>query len=322
MATAPKTPPERRPVVPISVAKTVPVTADNFVRAESDLYFSNIVKDGAFGKFVHNRLPTLINRQTVIRMNRDTLYSAAVFDLDAGPATITLPDAGARFMSMQVITEDHYCAEVTYKPGSYTFTKERVGTRYVCTAVRTLVDPSNSKDFDQVHALQNEIKVSQLSSGRFEVPEWDATSQKKIRDALIVLGSTVPDSKNMFGTKEQVEPVRHLIGSAIAWGGNPTSEAIYLNVTPRQNDGRTIHRLTVRDVPVDGFWSINVYNAEVYFEPNPKCVLSQKPHSGSRCRRLRDRPIRWLQRQKCPIACRSCRAGTTLCAFLARVPKY
>ena len=38
----------------------------------------------------------------MIRLNRDTLYSSAVFDLDAGPVTITLPDAGKRFMSMLV----------------------------------------------------------------------------------------------------------------------------------------------------------------------------------------------------------------------------
>ncbi len=274
MATAPTTPPERRPAIPISVAKPVSVTADNFVRAESDLYFSNIVRDGAFGKFTHNRLPTPIEKQTVIRMNRDTLYSAAVFDLDAGPVTITLPDAGARFMSMQVITEDHYCPEVIYKAGAYTLTKERIGTRYACTAVRTLVDPSSPKDLDQVHALQDGIKVNQSNTGRFEVPAWDAVSQKKIRDALIVLGSTVPDSKNMFGTREQVEPVRHLIGSAIAWGGNPTTEATYLNVTPARNDGKTIYRLTVREVPVDGFWSINVYNAEGYFEANSQNAYS------------------------------------------------
>jgi hypothetical protein len=65
-----------------------------------------------------------------------------------------------------------------------------------------------------------------------------------------------------------VTPVRHLIGSAIAWGGNPTSEAKYLNVTPRDNDGKTPYTLTVRDVPVDGFWSISVYNAKGYFEAN------------------------------------------------------
>ena len=95
----------------------------------------------------------------MIRLNRDTLYSSAVFDLDAGPVTITLPDAGKRFMSMQVISEDHYVPEVVYGKGSYTLTKEKVGTRYVAVAIRTLVDPADPKDVEQVHALQDAIKV-------------------------------------------------------------------------------------------------------------------------------------------------------------------
>ncbi len=74
-----------------AAGNTVPVTADNFPRAESDLYFGNIVNDGGLGKFVHRREPAAVNNQTIIRLNRDTLYSAAVFDLDAGPVTITLP---------------------------------------------------------------------------------------------------------------------------------------------------------------------------------------------------------------------------------------
>src|SRR5882757_4663158 len=90
----------------------VPVTVDNFARAESDLYFGSMVKDGALGKFLHRREPAAIDNQTVIRLNRDTLYSSAVFDLDAGPLTITLPDAGKRFMSLMVINEDHYVPEV------------------------------------------------------------------------------------------------------------------------------------------------------------------------------------------------------------------
>jgi Protein of unknown function (DUF1254) len=81
---------------------SVRVTADNFVRAESDLYFAAIVQKGGFGRFFHDREPARLDAQTVIRMNRDTLYSGAVFDLDAGPVTITLPDAGSRFVSLQV----------------------------------------------------------------------------------------------------------------------------------------------------------------------------------------------------------------------------
>src|SRR5580698_9476895 len=74
----------------------VPVTPDNFARAESDMYFGGVAKSGGFGKFHHSREPAPIDNQTVIRLNRDTLYSSAVFDLDAGPVTVTLPQSGKR----------------------------------------------------------------------------------------------------------------------------------------------------------------------------------------------------------------------------------
>jgi hypothetical protein len=246
----------------------VPVTVENFTRAESDLYFGNVVRDGGFGKFKHNRTPAKIDEQTVIRLNRDTLYSAAVFDLDAAPVAITLPDAGKRFMSMQVINEDEYTPLVAYGKGVYTLTKEKIETRYVVVAVRTLVDPSNPSDLDEVTKLQDAIQVSQKSQGAFEVPKWDLASQKKIREALLVLAEGLPDTHGMFGPKEQVDPVRYLIGSASAWGGNPAKDAMYLNVVPPKNDGKTIYRLHVKDVPVDGFWSISLYDAKGYFDKN------------------------------------------------------
>ncbi len=78
----------------------------------------------------------------------------------------------------------------------------------------------------------------------------------------------------MFGAKYDVEPVRHLIGSAFAWGGNPARDALYLTVVPARNDGTTVHRLTVKDVPVDGFWSVTVYNKDGYFTANPQNAYS------------------------------------------------
>jgi hypothetical protein len=251
-----------------SKGQAVPVTADNFTRAESDMYFGAIVKEGGFRRFEHSREPEPIDNQVCIRLNRDTLYSAAVFDLDAGPVTITLPNAGKRFMSLMVIDEDQYAPSVVYGAGKTTITREQIGTRYVFTAVRTLVDPADPKDVEQVHILQDTIKVEQKSPGRFEVPDWDQDSQKKVRDALLALGTTLPDSKRMFGTRDQVDPVRHLIGTASLWGGNPEKDATYLNFTPPQNDGTTVYKLVVKGVPVDGFWSISLYNAQGYFERN------------------------------------------------------
>jgi hypothetical protein len=249
----------------------VPVTVDNYIRAQSDAYFGQTVKAGAFGKFRHGRELAPIDSRNIIRPNRDTLYSLAVFDFDAGPVMVTLPDSGKRFMVMQVVNEDQYTPAVYYGAGRHTLTKEGIGTRYGIVVVRMLVDPANPEpeDVQQVHALQDALTVSQQSPGTFEIPNWDAASLKKVRTALLQLGETISDARRMFGANpDQVGPVRHLVGTALVWGGLPEKDALYLPVTPARNDGSTVHKLTVRDVPVDGFWSITAYNAEGYLEPN------------------------------------------------------
>ena len=247
----------------------VAVTVDNFIRAETDWALGNVIRDqDCFGKFSHMREVAPLDKQAVPRVNRDTLYSAAIFDLDAAPVTITLPDVGKRFRSMFAVNEDHYVVSVAYDSGTYTIAKDRLGTRYVLVALRTLVDPSNPKDVEQAHASQDAVKAEQENSGRFEVPNWDQASQKQIRDALKTLGATLPDLRHAFGAKNEVDPIRHLIATATAWGGNPDKDAIYLNITPLKNDGKTIHTLKVNNVPVDAFWSITVYNAEGYLEAN------------------------------------------------------
>lgn len=250
-------------------ASLVPVTADNFIRAETDMYFAGSVKRAGLGKFEHVRAPMPIDQQTVIRANRDTLYSAAVFDLNAGPVTVTLPDPDKRFMSMEVFDEDEYVPQVVYGAGSHSYSKDTIGTRYVMLAVRILVNADDPGDLKRVNALQDAITVEQTSTGIFETPNWDQASQKKVREALLALGSTLPDLKHAFGTRDQVDPIRHLIGAAMGWGGNPDKEAVYLNVTPTRNNGTTVYKLNVKDVPVDGFWSVSVYNADGYYEPNP-----------------------------------------------------
>ena len=154
--------------------------------------------------------------------------------------------------------------------------------------VRTLVDPNDPTDAEKVHALQDGLKVEQPGGpGKFEVPKWDPVSQKKVRDALIVLGTTLTDTSRSFGTKDQVEPIQRLISAATTWGGNPRKDAIYLNFTPPKNDGNTIYKLNVKDVPVDGFWSVSLYNKEGYYEKNPynayslNNITSKKNADGS-----------------------------------------
>jgi hypothetical protein len=53
---------------------TVPVTVDNFSRAESDMYFAATVKEaGGVGKLLHRREVVSVDKQPVVRATRDTL---------------------------------------------------------------------------------------------------------------------------------------------------------------------------------------------------------------------------------------------------------
>lgn len=250
------------------------VSPDNFVRAVTDQEFTNVVNENGFGRFFHMREVTPIDRQLVVRSNRDTLYSAAVFDLQAGPVTLTLPDPGQRYMSAQVINQDEYVTEMFYGSGEHTLDQQHVGTRYVMVAVRILADPNDSADLAAAHRLQDAITARQDDTGSFDVPRWDPVSQKKVTDALLELAQTIPDTRGMFGTEADTDPVRHLIGAAAAWGGNSESEALYLNVTPARNDGNSVYRLTVKDVPVKAFWSVSVYNKNGYFTENQQQAYS------------------------------------------------
>jgi hypothetical protein len=254
----------RQPAVP-----TVPVTVANFARAETHMYFANSVRQGALGRMVHFRTPTPIDKQDVIRMNRDTLYSFGVFDLDAGAATIELPDVGERFMSLLVIDEDHFTLPVVYAPGRYTFTREQVGTRYMLAAVRTLADAGSPADVKAANAAQDRIKALPAARGSFEIPNWDTAARDEIRKLLLALSARAgTTTEERFGARDKVNPVQHLLASAAGWGGNPREAAVYAAGAPAANDGKMVHRLTVRDVPVDGFWSISIYNAGGFFQKN------------------------------------------------------
>jgi len=202
------------------------VTPDNYRRAETDYMFKKKVDEGYFGKFGHVREPAAIDKQLVVRVNRDTLFSWGVFDLSES-VTIVKPDTGTRFQSMLVINEDHYIKLTACDPGEYLLTREKIGTCYVQVAFRTLVDPGNPDDLKAANTIQDQIVVEQTSPGSFEIPDWDAASREQVGNGLKLMGRTLRDSKRMFGDVGDVDPVRHLIGTAGGFDGNPESDAIY-----------------------------------------------------------------------------------------------
>jgi hypothetical protein len=198
-------------------------------------------------------------------MNRDTLYSTGVINISKG-ATVTLPDAGKRYMSLMIINNDGYVNDVYYGGGSYSLTMEKFDTPYVGVVIRTLANPEDPKDLAIAHKLQDQIQIKAGSDEPYVLPNYDKASYEATLEPILDLAKGLKRYTQTFGAKGDVNPIHFMIGTASAWGGLPDKDAQYINVQPDLPVGE--YELTVKDVPVKGFWSISLYNEKGYFQQN------------------------------------------------------
>ncbi|WP_235619875.1 DUF1254 domain-containing protein [Gulosibacter faecalis] len=150
------------------------VSAENYARAESARMFTAFTaRAEGSNRWNHGRQPTPIDAQTVIRMNRDTLYSANVLDVSQG-ATITVPDAGGRYVSVMLVSEEHYIERILHEPGTYELTAEQLGSEFVLAAARVLVDP-------QSPTTSRRSRPCRMRSARRRLPVASTWHQTSIR---------------------------------------------------------------------------------------------------------------------------------------------
>ena len=141
------------------------------------------------------------------------------------------------------------------------------------------MNASDEADIKAANALQDKMKINAASATPFAMPNYDMKSYEATYKPLLELAKGLPDTRGTFGSKAEVDPVRFLIGSAYGWGGLPIEEAYYLNINPDLPLGE--YQITVKDVPVDAFWSISVYNKDGYFEKNDFNAYSVNSISGT-----------------------------------------
>ena len=240
------------------------VTPETYIRAESDRSFRNIAGlAGGVNRFFHIRAPTPLDKQTIIRMNLDTLYSAAVVDTAKG-ATITLPRVPrGRFISAQVIDNDHYCPAVFYEPGAHPI---RSDTRYAVVAVRIQIfNPRDPAEVALVNGLQDQLAVSAGSADPLPAVQWEPESLQALTRQYATEAKAMKSFKGLMGPRGKVDETRRHLVAAAGWGLNPDEDATYFMYAGEHDPG-TGYTATYR-VPENGaFWSITVYGDDGYMK--------------------------------------------------------
>lgn len=254
------------------------VTPQTYIRAETDFAFADFQKNagGKINHFFYITKPTPLDEQSVVRMNRDTLYAGSVVDTEGG-ATITIPEfPDDRYFSILVIDNDHYSPVVFYESGTHKIPDD---TKYVSLIQRIqLMDSSDPKDVALVNEFQKKFLIKANSAEPFPDPKWNKDSMLALRaeyeKEFQKFAQYEPD---WMGPRGKVnEKTRHL-AAAGAWGLFPEQDAVYINYAG-PSDPNNCYKATYEVPENDAFWSITVYGNDGFMKSDNNIVNDRNVH--------------------------------------------
>ena len=248
------------------------VTPESYIRAESDRQFGVVAQmAGSVNRFYHFRRPTPLDKQNIVRMNRDTLYSMAVVDTSLG-ATITVPELpNGRYGSLYLADNDHYCPGVIYSSGTHELPRD---TKYLGVGVRIQVfNPKDEDEIVLINKLQDQFIIKANSADPLPEFNWDLQSLKELTVQYEKDSAQHSSWKGMMGPRGKVDEKTRHIAAAAAWGLFPEWDATYLNYSGG-HDYRICHKATYQVPENEAFWSITVYGSDGFMKSDNNIVNS------------------------------------------------
>ena len=246
--------------------KMINVTQANYNEAETARQFLlTQARAGGVNKWQHFRVPssTDLDKQQVIRMNRDTLYSFAIINVKKG-AKIVMPDSGDRYMSLGQVTEQHWVTRHDVGGGTYKILSQYGD--HVFVVVRTELENNTPEDVAKVNALQDQMKIISADDTPYVSPNYDKASLKETHASLLKMFSTYKGNANgFFGMPakfgDDAEKIRiRTMGTAIGWGGSQPEDNMYEVSKNFTNFG--CQEVNFKDPKDKAFWSLTVYNKD------------------------------------------------------------
>lgn len=257
---------------PASSADSVfnPVTAENYVQAETDWNFAAQQAQAPVNTWTHNN-PVTKDNQTIIRSNADVVYSLALVDVSKGATLSIPPRENGALQLIHYIDENHLTHGVIYAGESVTLTPENLtGGDYIYILARTKI----SEDMDETKSAQQSMIINAKSARPYQPKGFDAAEVEAFRNRLVAeilngkaFGKGVLDASKAFGaTFDDVEAKEYYYAAAAGWGGLPPEYAQYTTYVLGMGSGAKCQTITFPKPNLDfangGFFSLTTYNSE------------------------------------------------------------
>lgn len=268
----------------------VGVTKDNFIAAESDKYFFEQQAKSGINHFTHDRILLTMETQTVVRQNRDTLYSKSIWDTKGG-VTFELPVLDT-YQTLQVIDENHRTVAVIYAEegrNKVTITPDMLTSgEHVWVVVRTQVESNSPQDIAEGNKKQDLIKGTANSWQPYMSKGFDQYDRENVRLSLEedVLkldftkamgapeGKKIKASQNLEDRDVELFHARGL--TSMGFGGLPSEHAFYKVLLAEDRSGECqVMNFEAPPLGEQGFFSITTYGADAYVHKD-KFALSSR----------------------------------------------
>ena len=251
--------------IPAVSADTITVTMDNYNQVTAAKYMGNWDKRGADKAIVH--LPILVpagNKAPVVRMNQDSLYSAAIVRADEKGLVNVGIDKGAKvYTSVHVLDENSASPAYFVGAGEHSV---KIDTEYAFIVFRAGVE--DKTDLSDALAAQPLFHVDYSASKRhgYVAPNYDVaqrtTLTEKLKADFLKSGK---DFVYVGGKEHDVDPLRIAQSNAQGWGGMPIVlgvSNIYRNT--KQFDGGVCQTVSFEEPDNKYFTSVTLYDETGY----------------------------------------------------------
>ena len=239
-----------------------PVTKENYVQAETDLYLYEQQEKSPVNTFEHADMVTKEN-QEIIRSNRDVLYSRAIVDISEG-VTFSIPKRES-FQIIHVIDENHLTHRVVRAGETITMGPADVtGGTHVYLLCRTQI----TDDLEETYAAQKAMKIEAKSSNPYKPKGFKKEDVEAMRKQLVTEynegKAKIIEHKSFVPTLADADPQSYLYAAAVGWGGLPSHTAQYLpKITGQGADEPQQITIPKPDLDWDngGFFSLTTYDS-------------------------------------------------------------